>query len=338
MNLLYVGQYQDGSTSKMRGEILARSLMVNNYFVIDTNQILAASGGIIGSFGWRFNRGPLVTNINKYIRENLAILPQQDIIWVDKGVFIDKKTTELLREKAKYLIHYTPDTAFSFNRSKHFFQSIAYYDWCVTTKSFELDDYQKAGAAEVIFCTQGYDRSLHRPYNNFDNKSGIIFVGLAEPYRIEILDFLVKNDLPVKLGGVGWRKFIDKNKKKNNLIFLGDKVYGHDYASEISRSLIGLGFLSKKFPELHTTRTLEVPACGTALATEINSEVARMYRYNEAIFFTDRNDLAEKLFYYLQHKDELAEVTIRGTTRVLNDGYDYKTILENALRKMGILK
>ena len=37
------------------------------------------------------------------------------------------------------------------------------------------------------------------------------------------------------------------------------------------------GLLAKWVPELHTTRTFEIPACGTALVTERNSETALVF-------------------------------------------------------------
>lgn len=34
------------------------------------------------------------------------------------------------------------------------------------------------------------------------------------------------------------------------------------------------GALSRRFPERHTTRTFEIPACGTVLITEWNEEIS----------------------------------------------------------------
>lgn len=80
-----------------------------------------------------------------------------DMIWVDKGIWISPETLESLNRKfACRLIHYTPDSQFIINRSRHFLGSVGIYDHLITTKCFEVSLYEEAGARDLILASQSY--------------------------------------------------------------------------------------------------------------------------------------------------------------------------------------
>nr|WP_237691519.1 glycosyltransferase [Mangrovimonas futianensis] len=99
---------------------------------------------------------------------------------------------------------------------------------------------------------------------------------------------------------------------------------------------MALGLLSKRFPELHTTRTLEIPACGTALLTEKNEEICRIFDDHEVVFFKDKEDLVCKIKYYLspENHNKLFAVMENGFNKVWVGGYSYKSIISNILEKI----
>ena len=45
----------------------------------------------------------------------------------------------------------------------------------------------------------------------------------------------------------------------------GAEVYAEDYARAVTGAKIGLGLLRGVCPDQHTTRTFEIPACGSML-------------------------------------------------------------------------
>jgi spore maturation protein CgeB len=336
MKVLYIGQYKQGSTTRMRGEYLEQLLQPALYTVVDMSVPIANTPRIFRSFGWRYNKGPLIYNINNYIRAAVPELENFDLVWIDKGVFLGPSLIAFLKNKHNRVVHYTPDTAFSYNRSSLFFDSLPYYDYCVTTKSFELDAYRAAGATGLIYCTQGYDPAIHKSYHGFAEKKGIVFVGLSETYREEAIARLVEKNIPVLLSGEGWDKFVHSYRAKKSLVFAGPGLFHEAYGKAISGSLIGLGLLSKKFPEQHTTRTFEIPACCTALATESNAETRSFYNEGEAIFFNDLQEMSDKIEYYIHHTHELESLTIKGFQKVQNGKFDYKNLLSGVLSKMDI--
>ena len=333
MKVLYVGQYSDGTTSKMRCKVIQKILKPSIFQVIDTHIPFYKTHRLLRSFGFRYKKGPLINNINKYI---IAALKEKayDLIWVDKAVFITPKTTALLRSRAKKLVHFTPDPAFTFHKSKLFLKSLPYYDFLVTTKSYELEHYYKfIKTDKVLYATQGFDAKLHKPSEHpFSEKEGFVFIGHYEDQRGEVLEKLLQNDIKITLAGIKWNRFARKHQENPNLTYLGDGVYGEDYVKTLQNAKMAWGALSKWVPELHTTRTFEIPACGTALVTERNLETQSFFKDDEAIFYTNENDLIEKITFFMNNDKPLEVLTKKGASRAVTSAYDYNAIL-NAILK-----
>jgi spore maturation protein CgeB len=338
MKILYIGQYSDGTTSKMRADQLREILCPKEFLIIDTHVPFYKTLKFWRSFCFRFKKGPLIKNINNYIKRELLSFNSIrvfDFIWVDKGVFINKKTTEYLKSRTGKLVHFTPDPAFTYHKSNHFFNSGDYYDFLITTKSFELETYiSHFGKDKVILTTQGFDKSLHKPNESARLKEGILFIGHHENEREVVLNSLLELDVKVVLAGIKWDGFVKKHKGNPNLNYFGSGIYGAEYAEQISKAKIAWGAVSKWIPEQHTTRTFEIPACGTALLTEYNKEIASFYNEDEVIFYKSIEELIEKVKYFIHNKVALEEVSKKGFERVHVDGYDYESILRKILKQV----
>jgi spore maturation protein CgeB len=332
MRVLYIGQYGEGSTSRMRGENLKVLLARASFEVIDLDEPIRRTRQPFRSLGWRYTSGPLIGKIDRFVRERLN--GEYDLAWIDKGIFIG---AGLLRDiRAGLKVHYTPDTAIVFNQSRLFNSSIPLYDYCITTKSFELEAFKQKGAREVLFCTQGYDARVHRPSVPTGEKNGVVFVGLCEPSREHLLANLLERKVPLTLAGKNWEKFVRKHRNNPCLNYIGQGVFGETYAALVSGGQLGLGLLSKRFPERHTTRTLEIPACGTALATERNEDTLSIFGEEEVFFYRDTRELIEAVPALLNDRERLDKIAQAGYQRVTQGEFDYLSILRGLLRKMNI--
>jgi len=339
MKVLYVGQYSAGTTSKMRADHIKLILKPSRFDIIDTHIPFYQTPRIPRSVGFRFKVGPLVSNINNYVNIELDKLSDHyDLIWVDKGILVNLETISKLKNSAGKLVHYTPDMAFFENRSIYFEKSINTYAFLITTKSAEIEKYKElVSIHKIVKTTQGFSKDKHFPTTQFENKEdSVAFIGLAEKHRFELIEHLINNNIHVKVAGMGWKKFVKKNLENPFLNYYGNGIYGEDYSKFISSSKFGLGALSKRFPEFHTTRTFEIPACGTALLTEKNQETSSFFKDDEVIFYSSKEEIVEKINYYFNHQDELKKVTKKGLDRVNTDGYDYESILNNILNKIEI--
>jgi len=323
----------------MRAETLKRLMPAWEWRWTDTDAPMLASHRLWQSAAYRLNSGPAVDAINRLVAESISG-GNIDLAWVDKAVFLYPETVQRIRDSARRTVHFTPDTAFHANRSRHFEKTIGMFDMLVTTKSFEVEEYRRRVPADRLhLTTQGFDPALHFPRRTPRQRSrSVTFVGLAEPDRERCIVSLLEHDIRVRLGGRGWKGFLTRWGRHPKLDFIGANVVGSQYAEALSSSWVGLGFLSKRFPELHTTRTFEIPACGAVLATEATPETRSYFTESEAVFFDDCADLAgtiDRLFAEASD-DGLIAIASGGTRRVKSDGRDYPSILRNILGRLHI--
>lgn len=334
MRVLYIAQYGEGSTSRMRGECLAAILSPAAFEVIDLDVPLKRHSRLVRSLGWHFKTGPLVADVNGYIRENMR--GPYDLVWIDKGIFIEPAVIRDMNTAIR--VHYTPDTAISFNQSRLFFRSIPFYDYCITTKSFELDGYREKGARNLLYCTQGYDPRFHGPYTPFNEKKGAVFIGLREEGKEKVIARLLEEKIEVTLAGAGWDKFARRHKNDPMLSYMGKGIYGEAYGRLISRHRLGLGLMSGRFPERHTTRTIEIPACGTALVGERNQDTQSIFQEDEAFLFGDIDELLEQVKRAYRDPQYLQRVTEKGYQRITCGNFDYSSLLKGVLMEINIIK
>jgi spore maturation protein CgeB len=337
MRVLYIGQCENGSTSRMRFQMLC-DILSNQIELIDITPLIIGTMKPLRTLGWRYKLGPMIWNINNEILEYLKNQKNSyDLIWIDKGVFIKPKTLNKLKSITKKLIHFTPDPAFLYHKSRFFTKSVSQFDVCVTTKSFELELYKLNGCENVFLCTQGFDPAVHTSYFSFDAKIfDVCFIGHFEKERARIIQQLIDHGISVALAGIKWEQFVSMNKSKKNLHYFGRHVLGAEYSKLISQSKIGLGLLSNWIPEKHTTRTFEIPACSTALLTERNSETESFFNSEEVIFYEREEEICSIITDVLKNKSTLEKITIAGNQKVRMGDFSYHNIMSEIVKKIEI--
>ena len=336
MKAVYIGILTPGTTSRMRAEWLRRLRPEWTWQWIDTDGPMRSCHRLWQSLAFRAKVGPAVEAVQRAVMGHFAGATW-DWVWVDKGVFLGPEQVLGLRERAGRMVHFTPDTAFHANRSRLFYASMGSYDTLVTTKSFEVAEYERrVGAEKVILTTQGYDAAIHYPrVAGAGRRREVVFVGLAEPDRERCLGLFLEQGIPVRLAGWGWGRFLARWGSAPHLHFAGEGLFGDGYAELLSGSWVGLGLLSKRFPELHTTRTFEIPACGAILATERTCDTERFFGDGEAIFGANYGELAVKVKALLESEGEgeLGAWAEAGRRRVLAEGRDYGSLLGTLLQQ-----
>ena len=335
-NAIFIGVLSYGTTSKSQADWLKEITPEFEWQGIDTDGPFQSQPRWSRSLAFRLRLGPAVAAVNRYILQSLPA-KKVDLVWIGKGVLLYPSTIQLIRERTKLLIHYTPDTAFYGNRSRHFYQSIHSYDLVVTTKSFEMEQYQRYVEPQKLFLTtQGYDPNIHYPHVTTQKRKEAVLIGLCEPNREDCVATLRRHNIPVVIGGKGWDNIVRRYHGEEGFKFLGDSVFGNSYARAISEATIGLGLMSKKFPELHTTRTMEIPACGTILATQRTSQTGRFYDDSEALFFDNFEDLSQKVNAIFSDPQKAQSLAEQGRRAVLRQPFSYPEIMANCLKQVGI--
>ena len=112
----------------------------------------------------------------------------------------------------------------------------------------------------------------------------------------------------------------------------GGEVYADDYARALTGSKIGLGLLRKVCPDQHTTRTFEIPACGSLLLADRTDEHQELFEEgNEAEFFASDEELLDKVNFYRVNERTRERVTRAGYERCSRGEYAYVHRLRYAL-------
>lgn len=290
--------------------------------VINTQEIIDNFSRLARIFAYRFKSGPIVNALSNL---KVDFTKTYNFVWIEKAVLFKPNFIQKLKKNNPCLIHFSPDPAFLFHKSKKFNKGIKFYDYLITTKSFESDFYSRyAPNSKTILVNQAYSPETHyisKPFK--DRKKEIVFIGHYERNRGETLQLLLNHNFPVALAGRDWGRFVNKNKDKANFTFLGDKLYGDAYREALNDYQFSIGFLSEWIPEKHTTRTFEIPACGCILVTPSNSEISSFYDENEAIHYSSSQDLITKLKYWLDHEKQRNNLAARCYNRTQSSGYTH---------------
>ncbi len=343
MKILYVAHlYPAGwiSTSRMRMEEAQR--MGSDIIPVDAIPYDSWGGRWIGAPIHRLTWGPPVWGLNREIVRR-AQTCRPDVLWVEKGTWIYPKTLrEVRRLGTRILIHYTPDPAIVLHQTRHFLASIPEYDLVVTTKAYEVELYRRYGAREVLLQYPSYDRDVHQPQVPTAEESSrydadVVFVGSYAPGREKYLRPLARAGINLVIWGNLWTKCRDAELQR---AIRGRSIGGRDYALALSCAKIAMGILSPLCPDRSTTRSLEIPACGTFLLAERTEEHQALFEENkEAAFFSSEEELVQKARYYLDHDEERNRIAAAGRARCLASGYSsadrVKEILDRVHQLMG---
>lgn len=268
--------------------------------------------------------------LSPWVRRALAASlkdKRYEICIVDGGEMVTPKVIDLIRRHAKKIVNYNIDDPLGPRdgaKSAAYRQSVAFYDLCVVMRPVNIAEAQSLGAKHVIRLNRAADEVTHAPrkISESDRKrwaADVLFLGTWFPERGPFLQRLVELGVPLTIRGPNWHKAAEWRALQPH--WKGGAIAGDDYAKAIQCAKINLGLLSKGNRDLHTTRSLEVPALGGLLCAERTSEHTAMYAEGkEALFWNSVEECAEVCNRTLQNEDARARIAAAGHARYLSDG------------------
>ncbi len=345
--ILYVGPIAEGQTSNQR----MRALESLGHIVtaIDTSVLKhrsAWSGLHYRAANFLFRSGlavrlPDLGHVNERIIQASHFGIRWDLLWLDKPLVVKPETIDKFRcaNPAARIIVYSPDDMLArHNQSTQFLAILHYIDAFITTKSYNVEELRELRCETVLFVDNGYDPATHRPFELTEEErkrfgGPVGFIGNYERDRALFMNFLADNGVSVRIWGPNiWKSFSDAHP---NLRIEYREVWGDDYTRAISAFDINLCFLRKINRDLQTTRSIEIPACSGFMLAERSSEHLKLFREGkEAAFFSSREELLQKVHYYLEHPLERIQIARAGRKRCIQGGYDYANRLKGALEAM----
>ena len=114
-------------------------------------------------------------------------------------------------------------------------------------------------------------------------------------------------------------------------------VWENEYADVVQSSCINLGFLRKINRDQQTTRSVEIPACGSFLLAERTDEHELLFKEGiEAEYFSSDLELIEKIKYFLLNVERRECIAQAGYNKSLEYGYSYEARFNRLLNEKNI--
>lgn len=362
MKILFIGGLEMSQTSRMRMEVLER--LGHDVRTVDAFERWNHVNPLTRRLQqWRC-AGSMVDALNREVLDAASGFAPE-LVWAEKQEYLRPETFLSLRKQGARLLHFTPDPYFTlpWKRSRLMDEAMPLFDYLVTSKSYELDEYNRL-PAKVIYMPLGFGESVHRPllpaslaqFRKY--ASDVSFLGGWEPRREALLDAVARMPgVNLKIWGYGWDHLADGRLTPRRVFAMrrnsggeaftirknprlaasvqGNEVYGDEYAWAISAARISLGFLRRICPDQHTTRTFEIPACGSMMLADRTDEHQAFFEEGvEAEFFGCESELLEKLGYYLENEEARARIAQRGYERCFRDGYSYQARMTKIMEQL----
>jgi hypothetical protein len=277
--------------------------------------------------------GPRMEKLNRDFFQHAAER-KPDVILVYNGMHIQPSSLRRVKRALPrtILAQYANDNPFSpkadFFLWRHLRHSVPLYDIHFAYRHVNLDDLRRRGAKRARLLRSYYlpekDHRIDPGVEEDQFRSDVVFVGHYEAdERLAHLEAVAATGARLRLFGHGWdAKSLAGNSPLRGC-FPVRTVLGVDYPKALSGAKIALNFLSKLNGDTYTRRNFEIPACQTFALSEYSTDLASLFEEGkEAEFFRTRDEMLEKIRYYLDHDDERANIARNGYLRLKRDGHD----------------
>ena len=326
MKILYVGDLWHGSTAAHRLNAMKE---IGDCDAIDST--IRFNSKLIHLLHWVSVKVKYHWDITGVNTDILRSIQQTvyDVVWIDKGLHIYPSVLKRIKSEYpnSFLVSYSPDDMFNpANQSHWYLKSIPTYDLHVSTKSYNVRELKNTGARDVYFVDKSYAPEVHHKMELTDAEwaqwgCDVGFIGSWEEDRDRLIHHLADQGITVTVKGSAWKK---RSAPHPHIAVLPSEYWGTDYAKVINATKINLCFLKKANRDLQTARSIEIPACGGFMLAERTLEHQRLFEEDkEAVFFSTKEELANKVKYYVHHDTDRRLIADAGYARCIRSGYTH---------------
>lgn len=325
MRILFVGDLRPGRTSGQRcaaAKRLGHAVSTVDVTEVGASLPLRGARRFVDKVALRLGRHLDLNGLSAKVLETAR--GDVEVLWLEKVLTLTAgamRAFKAARPGRKIVIYHPDDFRSRFNWADHYNALRDEIDLIVTTKSYNVAEYEALGFRNILFVNKSFDPVEHRPPHDYDRTRlrtdfdvDVGFVGGFERDRCELICEIARRGIPVRIVGSFWDRAGPL--PANVTVEHGDLGAGA-YAERIFRTKINLAFLRKQNRDLQTARSFEIPACGGFMLTEATDELMALFRPGiEAEFFASADELYEKCVRYLA--DDAARETIarEGCRRV----------------------
>jgi spore maturation protein CgeB len=296
-------------------------------------------------FQKKFLVGPAIFKINcdliRYVKKTTP-----DLIFIYRGTHIFPATIRKLRQNGSVVFGYNNDDPFSGVAPKyvhrHFIKSLPQYNWIFAFRHKNLDDYSRLGFNNTSLLRSYYIQERHFYIKELPTQKyshDVVFIGHFESDgREEYIKCLMEDErLDFNLYGTLWDR--SKYAKEIRDHFGEIKPLYDDYNLAINSAKIALAFLSKRNNDTYTRRCFEIVAAKTFMLSEYTDDLDSMFKEGvEAEYFRDKEEMMDKIRFYLRHDDKREKIARTGHERLLRDGHEVTDRARDIIRIFERLK
>jgi len=332
--ILYVGSLEKDGNSKKRFHTLQK--MGYQVEGIDIDPYIFRPFWL--RFHYHLYLGPGIIALNKEVLNKIKDL-KPDMLWVDNKPYLKAWALKSIRNdfpdmKIVNLITDDPFGSYSYCW-KLIYHTFKYYDIHFVQRSINISELKRKGANRVEICYRSFDPEFHRPLPEIQKlrnhqKTVVGFIGSYEEEREAHIAYLVRNGIHVEITGNGWTEGKEWNLLKD--CYKGPSVFGDGYVEAINRMDIALHFLRKINRDQQDSRTFEIPACKVFMLAERSYLHQELFTEGDEVdFFTSKEELLQKLKYYLANPELRLQMAAAAYNRSFTSGYFHESRLNKVL-------
>lgn len=277
----------------------------------------------------KFIVGPAVLKLNRDLIKHVK-LTRPDLIFIYRGAHIFPATIKKLRQNGSIVFGYNNDDPFSGSTPKyvyrHYIKSLPEYDWIFAYRPKNLADYRRLGFNNTSLLRSYYIKENNFPISELPTKKychDVVFIGhFEDDGREEYIKYLMGHDkIDFHLYGTLWdrSKYVEEIRTRFGEI----KPLYDDYNLALNSAKVALVFLSKLNNDTYTRRCFEITAAKTLMLSQYTDDLDSMFKEGvEAEYFRDKEEMMDKIRYYLKHNDKRERIASAGYKRLLRDGHE----------------
>jgi len=257
---------------------------------------------------------------------------QPDVVLVDQGEWLGPRMLRAMRRACHPdvpIVNYTVDDPFGGRDGRRFAgyrHALSHYDMVCVVRDENVAEARACGARKVMRVWFSADELAHAPRALTAEQQArfageVVFVGTWMPERGPFMADLIRHGVPLSIWGDRWHKAPEWPQLASHWRGPGLTI-DDDYAAAILAAKVNLGLLSKGNRDLHTTRSLEIPALGGLFCAERTSEHLQLYAEgSEAVFWRDAAECAEQCRALLADAPRRRAIATAGQARALRNGH-----------------
>jgi spore maturation protein CgeB len=245
-----------------------------------------------------------------------------DLVYVDNGEHVGPAVVKAFRAFAPRVVNYNiddPTGGRDMQRFAAYRRALPFFDLAAVVREDNLPECKALGARRVIRVWRSADEVSHAPRHLTEAlrqqwASEVLFLGTWMPERGGFLRDLVRLGVPLSIRGSHWQKAPEWPELAPH--WKGGSIGGDDYALALQCAKVNLGLVSKGNRDLHTTRSLEIPALGALFCAERTPEHQAMYNEGEeAVFWSDAKECANVCLQMLEDDAQRNRIAHAGHLR-----------------------